>query len=132
MAPMATVRHHVVVDVGADEAWALLGDPARLAEWFPGVTTCTMEGSLRSVTLATGLVMPEELITVDAVQRRLQYTLRAALVTSHLSTLDVLALEEGRCCCVYGCDAVPAVMALVIAGAAAAGLERARAILEAT
>ena len=130
MARMATVRHHVVVDAPADAAWRLLGDPVRIVEWFPGVTSCVLEGTLRTVRLASGLEMPEELITVDAVQRRFQYSLRTPLVTSHLSTIYVLELDDARCCCVYGCDAVPPVMALVIAGAGAEGLERARAILE--
>lgn len=131
MAPMATVRHHVVVSAPASDAWALLGDPGRLPEWFPGVTTCTVEGATRTVTLASGLTMAEDLVTVDAVQRRLQYTVRMPMVRSHLSTIDVLALDERSCCLVYGCDAIPPVMALVIAGAGADGLERARTILEA-
>jgi hypothetical protein len=131
MAAMATVRHHVVIAVGADEAWSLLGDPGRLGEWFPGVTACELEGSMRTVTLATGLRMPEELLVVDPLQRRLQYSVRVPLIRSHLSTLDVLDLGDGRCCCVYGADAEPSVMALVIAGAAAEGLDRARVLLEA-
>ncbi len=131
MSQMATVRHHVVIAADADAAWRLLGDSARLAEWFPGVLACTIEGTTRTVTLASGLRLPEELITVDPIQRRLQYAVRLPVIRSHLSTLDVLDLDDGRCCCVYGADADPAVMALVIAGAAAEGLDRARAILEA-
>jgi hypothetical protein len=127
---MATVRHHVVVDAPADEAWTLLGDPSRLTEWFPGVTECVVEGTTRTITLATGLVMPEELITVDPIQRRFQYSLRTPLVTSHLSTLDVLEIDPDRCVCSYSADAVPPVMALVIAGAAAEGLQHARRLLE--
>jgi Polyketide cyclase / dehydrase and lipid transport len=130
MAVMATVRHHVVVDASADAAWSLLGDPARLTEWFPGVTDCVVEGTKRTITLATGLSMPEEIVTVDNVQRRFQYSLILPIVKSHLSTIDVLDLENDRCCCVYGVDAVPPVMALVIAGAAAQGLQRAKQILE--
>jgi hypothetical protein len=127
---MATVRHHVVVDVPAAEAWALLGDPARVTEWFPGITGCVVEGTTRTVTLGTGISMPEELVTRDAVQRRFQYSVRLPIVRSHLSTIDVLELDAKRCCCVYGVDAVPAVMALVIGGTAADGLARAKSILE--
>jgi hypothetical protein len=130
MSSMATVRHHVVMRVSADAAWELLGDPARLAEWFPGITECVVEGSTRTVTLQSGFSLPEEIITVDQLQRRFQYSLRLPVIRSHLSTLDVLELDDTSCCCVYGCDAVPAVMALVIAGAAAEGLERARTTLE--
>jgi hypothetical protein len=127
---MATVRHHVVVDVPAAAAWALLGDPTRVTEWFPGITACVVEGSTRTVTLGSGISMPEELVTIDALQRRFQYSVRLPIVRSHLSTIDVLELEAARCCCVYSADAEPAVMALVIGGTAADGLVRAKSILE--
>jgi hypothetical protein len=130
MSAMATVRHHVVIDVPADDAWRLLGDPARLTEWFPGVTECVVEGSTRTITVATGLTIPEDLVTVDPLQRRFQYAVRLPLVRSHLSTIDVLELDASRCCCSYGVDADPPVMALVIGGAAAQGLARAKTILE--
>lgn len=130
MTPMATVRHHVVVNVAASTAWTLLGDPARIAEWFPGITGCTIEGTTRTVTLGSGLEMPEELVTVDELQRRFQYSLRVPMVRSHLSTLDVLEVDADRCCCVYGVDADPAVMALLIGGNAGDGLVRAKAMLE--
>ncbi len=127
---MATVRHHVIIDVPAAAAWALLGSAARLAEWFPGVVACDVEGTTRTVTLATGLTLPEEIVTVDELQRRFQYALKLPVITQHLSTIDVLELDHDRCCCVYGVDALPAVMALVVAGAAAEGLDRAKALLE--
>jgi len=130
MSAMATVRHHVIVGVPADDAWRLLGDPSRVSEWFPGITSCVVEGATRTVTLATGLSFPEELVTVDGLQRRFQYAVRMPIVRSHLSTLDVLELGARQCCCAYAADADPAVMALVIGGAAALGLERAKSLLE--
>jgi hypothetical protein len=130
MSSMATVRHHVVMDVSADTAWKLLGDPSRVAEWFPGITGCTIEGTTRTVVLGSGLEMPEEIVTVDELQRRFQYSLRVGLVRSHLSTIDVLEVGSERCCCVYGVDADPAVMALLIGGNAGDGLVRAKAMLE--
>jgi hypothetical protein len=130
MTTMATVRHHVVVDVPASSAWALLGDASRVAEWYPGITGCTIAGTTRTVTLGSGLEMPEEIVTVDELQRRFQYSLRVPLVKAHLSTIDVLELGERRCCCVYGVDADPPVMALLIGGNAGDGLLRAKAMLE--
>jgi len=127
---MATVRHHVVIDVAAADAWDLLGNPRRAAEWFPGITSCVVDGATRTVTLATGLSLPEELVTVDELQRRFQYSVKMPIVRSHLSTLDVLELDEASCCCSYAADADPAVMALVIGGAAALGLARAKSMLE--
>lgn len=131
MAAMATMRHHVVVEAPPDAAWRLLGDPARVAEWFPGIVGCTIEGTTRTVHLATGISMPEAIVTVDRLLRRFQYSLRVPLVRSHLSTIDVMDLGDRRCCCVYGVDSDPGVMALVIAGAAHDGLARAKQLLEA-
>ena len=69
-------------------------------------------------------------LRVDALQRRFQYSLKLPVISAHLSTIDVIELGTDRCCCVYGVDAMPAVMAIVVAGAAADGLDRAKELLE--
>jgi hypothetical protein len=33
----------------------VVGDPTRLAEWFPGVVSCTVDGTTRVVTTGSGL-----------------------------------------------------------------------------
>jgi hypothetical protein len=102
--------------------WALVGDPARLPEWFPGIESCTVEGDQRTVTTRSGLPMPERLLTVDPALRRLQYRITAPLFVEHLGTIDVLDLGDGTCLVVYSTDAQPATLALVIGGAARAAL----------
>ena len=67
--------------------------------------------------------MPEEIITNDALQRRFQYRITAALFREHLATVDVLDVGDGTCMVVYSTDAEPAVMALVIGGATTGALE---------
>ena len=105
------------------------GDPARLAEWFPGVAQATVEGETRTVTLAAGGSVTEEIVTLDPLQRRLQYRICGPLFRQHLSTLDVIDLGPSTLV-VYGADAEPAVLALVVAAAAAAGLGRLRTLVE--
>ncbi len=117
-----SVRHDVQLHCSADEVWALVGDPARVHEWFPGIVSCTVEGDLRTIVTGSGLPMPEHLLTVDPVLRRIQYRITAPLFTEHLGTLDVHALEDGTCLVVYSTDAEPAPLALVIGGAARAAL----------
>jgi carbon monoxide dehydrogenase subunit G len=51
----ASVRREVRIGAGADEVWAVVGDPTRLAEWFPGVVSCTVDGTSRVVTTGSGL-----------------------------------------------------------------------------
>ena len=127
-----TVRRHVRIARPADEVWAVIGDPARIHEWFPGIDESMVEGDLRVVTTGAGLPIAEQIVTNDQVQRRFQYRITGPMVREHLSTLDVLDLGDGTSVVVYAADAEPATMALVIAGAAGNALEHLRTILEGT
>ena len=127
---MATVRRHVRINRPARVVWAIIGDAASLPRWFPGIAEVSVDGSHRVVTTAAGLPMPEEIITCDALLRRFQYRITAPMFRHHLSTIDVIDLEDGTCLAIYGVDAEPAVLALTIGGAAGAALEHLKAIVE--
>ena len=130
-APRGSVRRHVRIRRTAAEVWALVGDPARLPEWFPGIEQATVDGDQRTIVTGAGLPMPEQIVTNDPLQRRFQYRITAPMFREHLSTLDVLDLDDGTCVVVYAADATPATMALVIAGAAGNALEHLRDRMEA-
>lgn len=125
-----SVRRQVRISRPAAAVWAIAGDPARLAEWWPGIEAVEMGEGVRTVTTGAGISIREEIVTVDPVDRRLQYRIEAPFVTEHLSTLDVVDLGDGTCLALYSVDAVPATMALVIAGAGGSGLERLKSLLE--
>jgi uncharacterized protein YndB with AHSA1/START domain len=125
-APRGSVRRHVRIACPPDEVWARIGDPSRIQEWFPGIVSSTVDGTTRVITMASGLPMPEEILTHDNVQHRFQYRITAAMFNEHLSTLDVLDLGDGTSVVVYAADASPSTMALVIAGAAGNALEHLR------
>jgi hypothetical protein len=125
-----TVRRQVRIARPADEVWALVGDPSRIPEWFPGITGAKVDGDTRVITTGSGIPMPEQIVTNDPIQRRFQYRITAGLVQEHLSTLDVLDLGDGTCLAVYAADAVPNTMALIIGGAAGNALENLRAMFE--
>lgn len=127
---MATVRRHTVISRPAADVWRLLGDPAALPTWWPGIVSATVDGATRVVVTGTGLPMPEEIVTCDRLARRFQYRITAPLFQHHLSTLDVLELDDNSCVAVYGVDAKPDVLALAIGGAAGAALENAKRLLE--
>jgi uncharacterized protein YndB with AHSA1/START domain len=118
-----TIRHHRVIRRSAADVWALVGDPVRLHEWFPGITGCSVEGTTRLITLGTGMVLPEEIVTVDPVQRRFQYRITAPLFRDHRGTIDVIELDDASCIVVYATDADPRTMALTIGGGAAGALD---------
>jgi uncharacterized protein YndB with AHSA1/START domain len=125
-----TVRRHVRIARPADEIWALIGDPGRIQEWFPGIDSSTVDGTTRVIVTGAGLPMPEEIVTNDALQRRFQYRLTGPIIREHLSTIDVIDLEDGTSLVVYSADATPSTMALVIAGAAGNALAHLRTMLE--
>jgi hypothetical protein len=114
---MGTVRRHVRIARSADDVWAVVGDPASMADWFPGVESCTVEGNHRTLTTAAGLPVPEELILIDPLQRRLQYRVLAPIVQFHLGTLDVIDLDDGTCLVVSSTNTEPATLSLVFGGA---------------
>ena len=124
--PRGSVRRHVRIACPPDEVWARIGDPSRIQEWFPGIVSSTVDGTTRVITMASGLPMPEEILTQDDLQHRFQYRITAPMFREHLSTLDVLDLGDGTSVVVYSADASPSTMALVIAGAAGNALEHLR------
>jgi hypothetical protein len=127
-----SIRRHVHIHASADEVWRVIGDPARVAEWFPGIESATVDGTSRVIVTGAGIPMPEEIVTNDPIQRRFQYRITAPMFREHLSTLDVLDLPDGTSVAVYSADAVPATMALVIAGAAGNALAHVKTIVEGT
>jgi hypothetical protein len=121
---MGTVRRHIFIDSPADEVWALVGDPARLHDWFP-ITSCEVVDNKRWINLASGLRFEEDIITLDHDLRRFQYSIvNNLIVKSHLGTVDVIPDGPNRCMVMYGTDIDPEPMGLIIIGAAGAGLEK--------
>lgn len=128
----ASVRRQVRIARSPDDVWAIVGDPARIAEWFPGIESATVDGDSRTIVTGSGLPMPEQILTCDPLQRRFQYRITTPMFREHLSTLDVLDLGDGTSLVVYSADADPSTMALVIAGAAGNALEHLRTTMEGT
>ena len=120
------------IDRSADEVWAVVGDPATIAHWFPGIVDAKIDGTTRTVTTASGIPMPEEIVTNDAIQRRFQYRLTAGIVRNHLGTVDVFDLRDGSSLVSYATDCEPDAMALMIGGATGNALAELKRQLEAT
>ena len=126
-----SVRHEIRVHRPADVVWGLVGDPARLHHWFPGITNCTVDGTQRVILLASGMPMPEEITVNDSVMRRFQYRITAPIFQYHRGTIDVLDMGDDTCVVVYTTDADPRTMALTIAGGTAGALEELKRQMEA-
>lgn len=127
---MGSVRRQITIHRPPEEVWARVGDAAGLHTWFPGLAECTVDGTSRIVTTVWGLPLPEEIVTLDHLQRRFQYRLLAPMISEHLGTIDVIALEDGNTLVVYSTDCRPDPVALVIGGATGNALVELRRQLE--
>lgn len=117
-----TVRHEIRIRRPAAEVWELAGDPTRLHEWFPGIDSCSVEGSTRTIVTGAGIPMPEEILVCDDAQRRFQYRITVPMFQHHRGTIDVIELDDATCLVVYSTEADPRTMALVIGGGTAGAL----------
>jgi hypothetical protein len=129
---LGSMRYDKRIRRSADDVWALAGDPARLHEWFPSISGCTVDGTTRVVVTESGVPMPEEILVRDDTQRRFQYRVTAPLFHIHRGSIDVIALDDEECLVVYTTDADPRPLALVVGGATADALDRLQQLMETT
>ena len=107
---MASLRSTAILDHSADAVWAVIRDTGGIAEWFPAMVSSEAREGGRVVTLGDGTVIDEDIVTLDDRLRRLQYRVIGGdlAVESHLGTVDVIELPDGRSVLVYGTDIEPA------------------------
>jgi len=127
---LGSIRHQIRINRPAATVWALAGDPTRLHEWFPGITSCEVDGNTRVIVLDSGIPMPEEIVVHDAIQRRFQYKITVPMFAYHRGGIDVIDLGDETCLVMYSTDADPRAMALTIGGATAGALDELRRQME--
>jgi hypothetical protein len=107
-----------------------VGRPEVLHHWFPGIVDCEVDGRTRTITTGIGLVLVEDIVTNDPLQRRFQYRIAGGVFREHLASIDVIELTDDSCLVSYASDADPATMAIVLGGAMTAALAELAAQLE--
>jgi carbon monoxide dehydrogenase subunit G len=88
---MASGSTEVTIDRGPDYVWKLLREFGGLAEWMPGVETCTVDGDVRTIGM-TGMSIKEKLRTLDDDKRVISYSLIESPMDnleSHTATIAV-------------------------------------------
>jgi hypothetical protein len=120
---MASLRHERRIHASAASVWGVVHRPETIPDWFPGIVSCTVEGSTRTITTEMGLTLSEEIIANDPLQRRFAYRITTPLVRNHLGTIDVIELGPEESLCVYSTTAEPDAFALMIAGGTYGALE---------
>jgi hypothetical protein len=128
---MALIRREIVIARPAGEVWNVVGDPAAISTWFPGIVSAKVDGSSRVITTASGISMPEEIVANDAARRIFRYRIMAPLIKDHLGSIQVSDAGDGRSLVSYETRCEPDPIALVIGGACGNALHELRRQLEA-
>ncbi|MCU0306193.1 MAG: SRPBCC family protein [Thermoleophilia bacterium] len=87
----------VHVEAPPAAVWALVGDPARVPDWFPPITACAVEGDLRRVTTAQGMTLVERLTDRDDAAMTYAYSVVEGnpRLATHRASITVTAAGEG-------------------------------------
>jgi Polyketide cyclase / dehydrase and lipid transport len=76
---MLRIRQTIEIQAPADEVWRTVGRPERIAEFHPQVAAATVDGSLRTCTLADGSEVLERIVDHSVAHRFYTYELANAL-----------------------------------------------------
>lgn len=109
-----TQRYDLRIQRSADDVWEVLSTLDSLPLWFPGIVSCELDGDVRHVELQSGMKLPERMITVDHLLKRLQYQLDLPVLAQHRTTVDVISLGENECIVIYSTDADPRIISLTM------------------
>ena len=106
---MATIHQEILVNAPPQVVWDAIRDVgsvhARLAQGF--VTDTVLDGDVRTVTFANGVVVKERIVTIDDRQRRLAYTAIEGRASHHNAYFQVFAVPNGRSRILWVTDLLP-------------------------
>jgi hypothetical protein len=129
---MASIRKEIALSVPMESAWDALRDigalHTRLVRGF--VTDCRLEGDVRVVTFANGLVARETIVDVNESDHRVVWSAASGRLTHHNASAQVFAEGEHACRFVWIADLLPNEMAPAIAAMIDQGLAAIQATVE--
>ena len=106
---MASIRKEILIEASPETVWAAVRDfgavHRRLVPGF--VTDARLDGDVRIVTFANGMVAREVLVDLDDAARRLVYAVVGGLPTHYNASVQVLAQGENRSRFVWIIDLLP-------------------------
>jgi hypothetical protein len=113
---MASIRKEIVVDVGVEPAWAALrrvNAPHTL--FAPVLSGAEMQGDVRTVHFADGMVVRERILDVDESHRRVAYAVVDPQGMSyHHASMQLDIAGPGRCVFIWITDFLPAEAAVAL------------------
>ena len=112
---MSTIWWEEDLEVPAETAWALLRRVDLAHELFaPVLVDGRMEGGIRTVTFANGLVVRERIVDVDEARWRIAYTVLDGLFEHHAASMQIVPVDARTCRFVWITDFLPADKAAMV------------------
>ncbi len=129
---MASICKEFQVDRPPNEVWDAIRDVgAAHVRLFPGILTdVRLEGDVRVVTFANGLVVREPIVSVDDEQMRFAWAAVGGRATHYNASLQVFANGDGGSRIVWIVDVLPNEIAGTIGGLMNGGSAAMKATLE--
>jgi len=105
---MASIRREEIVRVSAEEAWAALrnvGMPHRL--FADVLVDSRIDGDVRTVTFANGMIVRERIVDIDEENRRVAYAVIGDMFEHHSASMEIIPDGVGRCRFIWISDFLP-------------------------
>ena len=94
---MASAKAEATIDRTPNDVWNLVRDFGGIADFMPGIDSCTVDGDVRTVG-TMGIEVKEQLRELDDDTRRISYSIIESPMTNmvlHLATISVDAEGSG-------------------------------------
>ena len=89
---MANGKSEISIDTSPDEIWMLIRDFGGLAQYMPGVDSCTLDGDVRTLQMM-GIEIKEQLREIDDETRRLTYSVVESPMDNLVSHEATIAID---------------------------------------
>jgi len=89
---MAQGKSEISIDTNPDEIWKVIRDFGGLAQYMPGVDSCTLDGDVRTLQMM-GIEIKEQLRAIDDDTRRLTYSVVESPMNNMVSHEATIAID---------------------------------------
>ena len=105
---MASIHREELIRTSADIAWSALRRADQAHRLFsPVLTACVLDGDIRTVTFANGMVARERIVDIDQQRRRFCYAVLGDMFEHHSASMQILPVDERSCRFIWISDFLP-------------------------